>query len=390
MGPDERRRRVDDALFGVWGSRSRVRARIGTAIGLLFLAGAVHDLATSTLPAWRLALVCACFTGFVALYLSLLPPARSFIRDLRFIVLGIAGLATLAILTLALGGPRSCAALFVYLVAAAGMLLPLRPALLVIAVTATGVGIAAGAMGTGSSAAGSLVLSIVAIGLMMGAFGRQIRTNQDLRSAREELAGMAVAEERLRIARDLHDLLGHSLSIVALKTELASKLLARDAERAAAELADVQDVTRRALAEVREAVQGYRRLALRDAVDGARTALSAAGIHFVLDEGPVDLPAEVESTLAWALREATTNVVRHSGARNCEIHVRSDGDFAEVEVVDDGRVAGSQPVRTGRGSGLVGLAERAERIRGSLVAGPRPEGGFRLRLSVPLDPQPAA
>lgn len=381
--------RVDNALFGVWGSRSRARARVGTSIGLLFLGGAVRDLATSSLPGWQLAAVCTCFTAFVVLYLSLLPPAQSFICDFRLTVLGIAGLAVLATATLALGGPKSCAALFVYLVAAAGMLLPGRLALAVIAATALGVGIAATSMGANSSASGSLVLSVVAIGLMMGAFGRQIRTNQDLRSAREELAGMAVAEERLRIARDLHDLLGHSLSIVALKTELAGKLLERDAERAAAELADVQDVARRALAEVREAVQGYRRLALKDALEGARSALSAAGIDFVLDDEPVDLPVEVESTLAWALREATTNVVRHSGARRCEIRVHSDGLLAEVEVLDDGRARAHQPVRAGRGSGLVGLAERADRIRGSLVAGPRPEGGFRLRLSIPLDPQPA-
>ncbi len=390
MTTPDRLNRVDSALYGVWGSRSRIRARVGTSIGLLFLIGAVHDLAVSSLPAWRLVPIWACFVGFVLLYLSLLPPLRTFVCSARLTFAGIAGLAALASLILALGGPKSCAALFVYVVAAAGMLLPVRAALAVIAVTAVGVGIAAGAMGTDSSASGSLVLSIVAIGLMMGAFGRQIRTNQDLRSAREELAGMAVAEERLRIARDLHDLLGHSLSIVALKTELAGKLLERDTKRAAAELADVQDVTRRALAEVREAVQGYRRLALRDAVDGARTALSAAGIDFVLDEEPVDLPPEVESTLAWAVREATTNVVRHSGARHCEIRVHADGSLAEIEVLDDGRAVPDEPVRAGRGSGLVGLAERAERIRGSLVAGPRPEGGFRLRLSIPLDPQPAA
>ncbi len=220
---------------------------------------------------------------------------------------------------------------------------------------------------------------------MMAAFGRQAQANRELRAAREELARAAVDEERLRIARDLHDLLGHTLSVIALKSELAAKLVERDPARARAELADVQEVTRQALGEVREAVQGYRRLGLAEAVDGARAALSAAGIDCRFDIAAAPLPDEVENVLAWAVREATTNVVRHSNARACVIRVQAEADRVELAVDDDGSMARA----AGRGAGLTGLAERAERLQGTLEAGARPEGGFRLRLTVPLPGAPA-
>src|SRR5262249_16934340 len=144
------------------------------------------------------------------------------------------------------GAPPSFAALFVYFVAAAGMRLPPRAALVVILVTALAVGIAALVHGDSSSAIAATVLTIVSIGVLMTAFGRVARANQELRATREELARSAVSEERLRIARDLHDLLGHSLSLIALKTELARKVVEREPHRAAQELEDIQDVTRTA------------------------------------------------------------------------------------------------------------------------------------------------
>src|SRR5262249_29996645 len=123
--------------------------------------------------------------------------------------------------------------------------------------------------------------TIVSIGVLMTAFGRIARTNRELHAPREELARLAVSEERLRIARDLHDLLGHSLSVVALKSELARKLLDRDPNRATAELGDIQSVSRTALTEVRDAVHGYRRLALAEALKSAETALTAAGSNAI-------------------------------------------------------------------------------------------------------------
>ena len=128
-------------------------------------------------------------------------------------------------------------------------------------------------------------------------------------------------------------------------------------------------------------MQGYRNLALDEALDGARVALSAAGIDYHLEESQLTVPPEVEAVLAWAVREGTTNVVRHSHAEHCDIRVETDGELAAVEVADDGNAAATA---TAAGSGLAGLAERARTVRGTLEAGPRREGGFRLRLTIPL------
>jgi two-component system sensor histidine kinase DesK len=343
--------------------RHPLRARIGATIGLLFLAPAVSDLVRVPLAPWRLAVSAAALAAFVALYLTLLPPARWIQCRWRYAMpAGIAGLGALAVGSLAAGAPQSFVPLFVYVAAAAGMLLPPRVAVAAIGVTAGATAVAAPLVGMGQSGSGSIVLTVIAIGAMTGAFGRQIRTNIELRAAREEVTRLAVSEERLRFSRDLHDLVGHSLSVIALKSELAAKLIDRDGSRAAAELADVQAVTRQALVEVREAVQGYRSLALADAVDNARTALAAAGIECRIEGSDAVLPHAVETVLAYAVR------------------LHADDTSAAVEVSDDGRAG---PASSG-GSGLAGLAERAERLRGTFEAGARPEGGFRLRLTVPL------
>jgi two-component system, NarL family, sensor histidine kinase DesK len=311
----------------------------------------------------------------------LLPPSACLTRlgpHASLIALGL--LPVIAVVLLAGGAPTSFAALFVYFVAAVGLRLPPRIAVPVTLLTALGVGLAGWLQGSGSSAISATVLTIVSIGILMSAFGRIARANQELRETREELARLAVSEERLRISRDLHDLLGHSLSVIAIKSQLARKLLEHDPTRAAAELDDIQAVTRTALTEVREAVHGYRRLALAEALESAQTALAAAGIGCELADEDVVLPADVDAVLAWAVREGTTNVIRHSGALHCAIRIRADGDRAAVEIEDDGRAAPTN----GRGSGLSGLRERARRVRGELEAGALPGGGFRLRLTVPL------
>lgn len=361
---------------------SPYRRRLGAAIGLLFLTGAFSDLGHASLSNWRLGLICALAATFVLLYVSLLPPARVLACRLGDVLapLAIATLIVLTVAILALGAPHGFLALFVYVAAVAGLLLPPVYAVRTVGACTAAVAVAGPFFGESGAWSGSYVLTVAAIGLMMVGFGRQMRTNRELIAARGELARLAVSEERLRIARDLHDLLGHSLSVVALKTDLAARLVERDPERALAELNDIRQVARRSLVEVRDAVQGYRRLALCDAVAGARAALGAAGIECHVDGIEVDLPEELETVLAWAVREATTNVVRHSGARACTIRIRTEDAHVEVEVSDDGTAAADG----GRqGSGLAGLAERAARFRGDLEAGRRPEGGFRLRLSLP-------
>ena len=360
----------------------RLGARLAVLLGLLYLIGLASDLVHASLTTTQRAGISIGLAAFVAIYWMLMPPTRWLVRrPQRWTIAALALLPLIAVALLLAGAPGSFAALFVYVVAAAGLLLPPWPALTVIAVTAGGVTIGMAETGAGGSTITAWALTIVSIGAIMTGFGRMIRVNRELRTAREQLARLAVSEERLRIARDLHDLLGHSLSLIALKTELASRFVRNDTERAAAELADIETVTRRALAEVRGAVRGYRTLALDEALDGARIALAAAGIDYHLEESRLTVSPEVEAVLAWAVREGTTNVVRHSHADHCDIRVQTDGDKAAVEVEDDGDI-GSATTRAG--SGLTGLAERARAVRGTLEAGPRREGGFRLRLTIPL------
>jgi two-component system sensor histidine kinase DesK len=360
---------------------SSARARAGVVLGLLFLIGPVADLLGSSQAPAQHALLLLGVAVFVAVYLSLLPTSAWLSRlgpDAELVALAL--LPVIAIVLLVGGAPTSFVALFVYFVAAAGMRLPSRAALVVILLTALAVGVAALLHGDSDSTIAATVLTIVSIGALMTAFGRIARANQELRDTREELARHAVSEERLRIARDLHDLLGHSLSLIALKTELARKVVEREPARAAQELDDIQQVTRTALAEVRQAVQGYRRLALAEAIEGAKAALAAAGIDCELADAHVSLPDDVDAVLAWGVREGTTNVIRHSGALHCAIRVRADDRRAALEIEDDGAASSTD----GSGSGLNGLRERVQRLRGELEAGALPGGGFRLRLTVPL------
>jgi two-component system, NarL family, sensor histidine kinase DesK len=373
---------VDEpAHVGGTDAARRLRLVAGIGLGLLFLTGPIADLAHSSLSAARTGVIAFGLAAFIAVYAVVMRPAdgrRQFGKN--GILVGLALLLAITLGIRLLGAPNSFDLLFVFFAAGVGMRLQWRAAIVVIGATAAGVAIATSSLGESSSSTGAKTLSVIAIGFMMLAFARQIRINAELHKAREEIGRLAVSQERLRIARDLHDLLGHSLSVINLKSELAGKLIEHDPKRAAAELADVQTVGRQALAEVRDAVQGYRQLALDDALAGARTALSAAGIAYDLDGDVPSLPDEIEEMFAWAVREGTTNVLRHSGAAHCAVRIRNGDGNAVVEVEDDG----PSPVVQPEGSGLAGLAERAERLHGRLEAGVAPSGGFRLRVVVPL------
>ncbi|MBB3082583.1 sensor histidine kinase [Geodermatophilus sabuli] len=209
-----------------------------------------------------------------------------------------------------------------------------------------------------------------------------VSVNAELIEAREELARSAVAEERLRFARDLHDLLGHSLSLIALKSELAGRLADRDPARARAEMADVESTARRALAEVREAVSGYRQVGLSLALAEARPALSAAGIALTAPSPVPPLPGPVDTVLGWVVREATTNVLRHSGARAVIVELGITGGDVALTVTDDGRGPDEAVGRSG--AGLAGLEERLAELGGRLETGTTPGGGFRLGARVPV------
>ncbi|SCG45521.1 two-component system, NarL family, sensor histidine kinase DesK [Micromonospora echinaurantiaca] len=201
----------------------------------------------------------------------------------------------------------------------------------------------------------------------------------ELRRTRERLARAAVDEERLRFSRDLHDLLGHTLSVMVVSAQAVRRLAERDPAAAAEHARDIETTGRRALTEVRQAVTGYRSVRLDDELAGARTALAAGNVRLDLTPPAVPLDADVDSLLGWVVREGTTNVLRHARARTCRIAVTSDGSTVTVEIVDDGREgpAGEE------GSGLHGLRERVEDLGGELIASRTPSG-FRLAASVPV------
>ncbi|MEV4568825.1 sensor histidine kinase [Nonomuraea sp. NPDC049419] len=215
-----------------------------------------------------------------------------------------------------------------------------------------------------------------------------------LDAARAEVARLAVENERLRFARDLHDTLGHTLTAITIRSQLAARLAPADPVRAAAEMGEVEGAARRALDEMRQAVTGYRAASLAQELEGATRNLAVAGIEVTVlpmatDTADRPVPAAAETLLAWSVREAATNVLRHSRARRCRITLRADETCAEVEVVDDGRARQSTgDGAPGTGNGLAGLAERVGAAGGRVEVGPLPGGGYRLLVRVPLEAGP--
>lgn len=211
---------------------------------------------------------------------------------------------------------------------------------------------------------------------------------RDLRAAREELARQAVEKERLRFSRDLHDLLGHTLSVIVVKSEAARRLAPRDLDAALTQIGDIESVGRQALTEIREAVAGYRESSLADELSRASSALSAAGVTPVVRQSGTPLAPQTATLLGWVVREAVTNVLRHSGAARCEIVVDSGPERVRLTVTDDGRGGRPGPADTAQGiggTGLAGLTERLAVAGGSLSAGPAPRGGFTVTAELPSE-----
>ncbi|MEV1246033.1 sensor histidine kinase [Nonomuraea sp. NPDC050022] len=204
-------------------------------------------------------------------------------------------------------------------------------------------------------------------------------TIREAYDSREAKATLAVSNERLRFARDLHDLLGHSLSVLTLKSELAAKLATIDTGKAAAEMADVRRLAAESLAEVQVAVDGYRVLDLDEELAGVRAALEAAGARCVIEARTDDLSPAARTLLAWAVREGATNVLKHSTATRCAIVI----DGGVLEMRNDGVPGPATSWATGAGSGLRGLAERMGAAGGSFTAATTPAGEFLLRAAVP-------
>lgn len=224
-----------------------------------------------------------------------------------------------------------------------------------------------------------LIGGAVLAGAILGK--REMQRNERLRLTQAEVDRLARLAERERIARDLHDLLGHTLSVIALKSELARKLAERDGSLAASHIGEVEQVARDALKQVREAVSGMRSAELANELVNARLAVVGAGVGF---DAEVDLlpPLEApqENAIAMALREAVTNVLRHAKARHVQVQIRRQGRAIELEVQDDG-VGVTRPP----GNGLAGMRERAEVLGGQLSIDGAEGAGTRLRLLLPLD-----
>ncbi len=224
-------------------------------------------------------------------------------------------------------------------------------------------------------------VAIPVVALAMAATMQVVRANQALAETRAELARLAAENERIRIARDLHDLLGHSLTTITVKAGLARRLGPADPDGAVAQITEVEDLCRRVLADVRAAVSGYREVTLASELARGRELLRASGIAADLP-GAIDVadPAHQE-LFGWAVREGLTNVIRHARARSCQVRVSASC----VEIIDDGQGSAAAP-----GNGLSGLRERAAAAGGGVEAGPVRPAGWRLRVWVPAAETPPA
>ncbi|MFD4550612.1 histidine kinase [Streptomyces sp. NPDC058466] len=213
----------------------------------------------------------------------------------------------------------------------------------------------------------------------------------ELDEARETRARLAVAEERLRFGRDLHDVMGRNLAVIALKSELAVQLARRGRPEAVDQMTEVQRIARESQREVREVVRGYREADLGVELAGAQGVLTAAGIDCEVSGSATGLPPQVQSALGWVVREATTNVLRHGDAEWCAVSLRVARGRVTLTVENDGVPDTGEPApepgggsEPRRGSGLAGLRERLTEVDGVLRAGPTGDGVFRLTAEVPL------
>ncbi|MFJ2894879.1 sensor histidine kinase [Streptomyces sp. NPDC087218] len=322
--------------------------------------------------------------SFNSLYVSVV--FRGFDRRKRESPVTYGLLAAMAGVTLALtiGYGGSWLLFFPLLSLACGTVLrnrPLAVGLFSLAAVATTV---AAWRGHGSSDPWTIGYGTFISGAVTAAILTLAETVTELRATRQELARTAVEKERLRFSRDLHDLLGHTLSVIVVKSEAARRLAPRDMDAALAQVTDIESVGRQALTEIREAVTGYREGSLATELDRARSALTAAGIEPVLRRSGPPLAPQTEALLGWVVREAVTNVVRHSHATTCSFTVAGDADRVRLTVTDDGSGPDAPPVPGIGGTGLTGLTERLAAAGGSLRAGPEPGGGFTVTAELPL------
>lgn len=254
---------------------------------------------------------------------------------------------------------------------------------------AAGTGVVAFAIGAPGATALATAVAVLVIGMFF-AFTAVfsvwlLNAVYELDTARETRTRLAVAEERLRFGRDLHDVMGRNLAVIALKSELAVQLARRERPEAVEQMIEVQRIARESQREVREVVRGYREAELGTELAGAQGVLTAAGVECAVTGSAAGLPAAVQSALGWVVREATTNVLRHGDARRCSVSLDVVGARVVLTVENDGVERGGVPgPRKDGGSGLAGLRERLTAVGGTLEAGPVDGDLFRLVAEIPL------
>jgi two-component system, NarL family, sensor histidine kinase DesK len=345
-------------------------------------------------PIFSLLLAVAGLAIFVACYTTIMwshplrPEAQRHwsLGSARALLLGLVAL----VLVFSLAYGSTFLWLLVGVSALAGVLLSPRGAFLAVMVlTLLTLGSAVGMAG-GVNAADwlhivPLVLLVRGLGLDMAGLAQLASALRAVHAARGELARMAVMEERLRMTRDLHDLLGHTLAMITLKSELAARLVAENPARAAQEMRAVEQAARQTLREVRVVVAGARQPTLQSELEGARQLLEAAGIAYTLEQTAEALPAPVDAVLAWTVREGVTNVIRHSHASWCRVRVIAANGRVSAEIVNNM----VQPYKSKRASpspstGLAGLADRLTAHDGQLIAESL-DDGFRLWVELPIE-----
>jgi two-component system sensor histidine kinase DesK len=332
---------------------------------------------------WRRDVGLAVLAGFAVLYLATVSVVRQIRNDggwrrsgpvVARIWLGILGMLALTALQVPAIGYHALTCL-VYIAACAMMGLALNQAIPIAVTLVVGaellVRLVPGWQGNGYGLA-VLLGSLASWGIRLAA-----ERQRNLMVAQEEIAHLAVQNERARIASDLHDILGHSLTVVTVKAELAQRLLDVDVERARKELGDLEALARDALSDVRATAMGVWGISLPGEIAAAREALAAAHIEAELPGAADEVPTRFRELFAWTIREAVTNIVRHSKATRAEVRLGP----ASVEIVDDGvgECAGASD-----GQGLAGLRRRADALSARLTVGDRDDKpGFRVRVEVP-------
>lgn len=364
------------SLFRTGDDRSGVARMLGAGVWLVFLVNPLGELLQDPWsPRSLLGLVSV--VAFVAVYLVGLRKVRDTHVDGAYAaaVVRVVLAAALACVFVVAAGDQGLV-VWVYVAALAAASLPSWSGLVVAAVLFVGVAVV-GRVVPGWSPHGNDFAVVLATGAVWS-FRLAMQRQARLAAAERELSDLALEEERSRIARDLHDILGHSLTVISVKSELAARFVTMDPERAQTELEDVQRLARDALADVRATTRGLKGLSLPVEIAEARSALESAGIRPDLPTVTEDVPTQWRELYAWTLRETVTNAIRHSGASRVDVTMGPGG----IRVEDDG--VGIEAADGRGGTGLEGLRHRASELGAAVTTGPRPDGrGFVVEVVVP-------